>query len=237
MAANNEIGVLQPLVEIGEICRRHNVLFHSDAAQALGKIPLNVETMNLDLMSLTAHKVYGPKGIGALYVRRRNPKVRLAPQMHGGGQERGLRAGTLYTPQIVGLAKAVSLALDELETEALRQIQLRERLWDKLSQLEGIHRNGHWQQRLPGNLSVSVEGVDGSALLLGMTSLVALSSGSACSSSSRTPSHVLKALGHSDSLAYASLRFGLGRFNTLEEIEQAGDLAIATIVSLRRAWS
>jgi cysteine desulfurase len=237
MAANNEIGVLQPLVAIGEICRRHNVLFHSDAAQAWGKIPLNVETMNLDLMSLTAHKVYGPKGIGALYVRRRNPKVRLAPQMHGGGQERGLRAGTLYTPQIVGLAKAVSLALDELETEAVRQIQLRERLWDKLSQLEGIHRNGHWQQRLPGNLNVSVEGVDGSALLLGMTSLVALSSGSACSSSSRTPSHVLKALGHSDSLAYASLRFGLGRFNTSDEIEQAGDLAIATIVSLRRAWS
>ncbi|MGK7914713.1 MAG: cysteine desulfurase family protein [Prochloraceae cyanobacterium] len=235
MAANNEIGVLQPIAAIGEICHQHQVLFHTDAAQAIAKIPLNVESMKIDLMSLTAHKVYGPKGIGALYVRRRHPRVRLSPQIHGGGQERGMRAGTLCTPQIVGFAKAVELGLAELESESQRQIKLRQSLWSQLSQLEGIHLNGHPTQRLPGNLNISVEGVDGAALLLGLGSTVAVSSGSACSSTSTTPSHVLTALGHPEELAYASLRFGIGRFNTQEEIEQVATAAIATIQSLRNS--
>ncbi len=235
MAANNEIGVLQPLAEIGKICRSREVLLHTDAAQAIAKIPLDVEATNLDLMSLTAHKVYGPKGIGALYVRRRNPRVRLASQIQGGGQERGMRSGTLSTPQIVGFAKAVELGLSEMASEAQRQLQLRQRLWSQLSQLEGIHLNGHPTQRLPGNLNISVEGVDGSALLLGLQPTVALSSGSACSSTSTTPSHVLTALGHSEKLAHASLRFGIGRFNTAAEIDKVAKEAIATIQSLRQA--
>ncbi len=235
MAANNEIGVLQPLAEIGSICRQHEVLFHTDAAQGIGKIPLDVERMKIDLMSLTAHKVYGPKGIGALYVRRRHPRVRLAAQIQGGGQERGIRSGTLCTPQIVGFAKAVELALAELESESKRQIQLRERLWSKLRQLEGIHLNGHPTQRLPGNLNLSIEGVDGSALLLGLQPVAAVSSGSACSSASTTPSHVLKALGRSEALAYASVRFGLGKFNTTAQIDWVAQQLVATIQSLRQA--
>ncbi len=233
MAANNEIGVLQPLAEIGAICREHQVLFHTDVAQAIGKIPLDVEAMNIDLMSLTAHKVYGPKGIGALYVRRRNPRVQLSPQLHGGGHERGMRSGTLYTPQIVGFAKAVELALEEQATESERLTQLRQRLWQPLSQLEGIHLNGHPTQRLSGNINISVERVDGSALLLGLQPVVAVSSGAACSSVKTAPSHVLKALGHSDELAYASVRFGIGRFNTAMEIDKVAQHAIATINSLR----
>lgn len=237
MAANNEIGVLQPLREIGAICRKHEVLFHTDAAQAIAKIPLDVKTMNIDLMSLTAHKVYGPKGIGALYVRRRNPRVRLAAQIHGGGQEKGLRSGTLYTPQIVGFAKALELGLGEIESESLRQLKLREQLWHILSKIGDIKLNGHPTQRLPGNLNVSVKGVDGSALLLGMQPFVALSSGSACSTTSTAPSHVLTALGHSRELAYGSLRFGIGRFNTAAEIKKVGTEAIATICALRQAKS
>ena len=235
MAANNEIGVLQPLAKIGEICRQHEVLFHTDAAQAIGKIPLDVEKMKIDLMSMTAHKVYGPKGIGALYVRRRSPRVRLAAQMHGGGHERGMRSGTLYAPQIVGFAKAVELGLAELASESQRQLKLRSRLWQQLNQLEGIHLNGHPTQRLPGNLNVSVEGVDGSALLLALQPVVAVSSGAACSSTSTSPSHVLSALGHCESLAYASIRFGIGRFTTDEEIDRVAQHAIATIQSLRQA--
>jgi cysteine desulfurase len=232
MAANNEIGVLQPIAEIGAICHQYGVLFHTDAAQAIGKIPLDVQQMKVDLMSLTAHKIYGPKGIGALYVRRRHPRVKLASQIQGGGQERGLRAGTLSTPQIVGFAKGVELALAELETETKRQRQLRDRLWQKLSQLEGIRLNGHPTQRLPGNLNISVEGVDGTALLLGLQATVALSSGSACSSASSQPSHVLKALGHPDKLAHASLRFGIGRFNTVEEIDLVAEATLNTIKAL-----
>ncbi|MBE9168178.1 aminotransferase class V-fold PLP-dependent enzyme [Pleurocapsales cyanobacterium LEGE 06147] len=235
MAANNEIGVLQPLTEIGKICRTHQVLLHTDAAQAIAKIPLDVEGMNIDLMSLTAHKVYGPKGIGALYIRRRNPRVRLASQIQGGGQERGMRSGTLYTPQIVGFAKAVELGLSQMASESQHQLQLKQRLWSQVSQLEGIHLNGHPTQRLPGNLNISVEGVDGSALLLGLQPTAAVSSGSACSSTSTTPSHVLTALGHSEKLAYASLRFGIGRFNTAEEIDKVAKEAISTIQSLRQA--
>ncbi len=233
MAANNEIGVLQPLAEIGAICREHQVFFHTDSAQAIGKIPLDVQAMKIDLMSLTAHKVYGPKGIGALYVRRRNPRVQLSPQLHGGGHERGMRSGTLYTPQIVGFAKAVELALEEQATESERLAQLRQRLWQPLSRLEGIHLNGHPTQRLSGNINISVEGVDGSALLLGLQPVVAVSSGAACSSVQTSPSHVLKALGHSDELAYASIRFGIGRFNTASEIDKVAQHAIATIQSLR----
>ncbi|MBD2363027.1 IscS subfamily cysteine desulfurase [Anabaena minutissima FACHB-250] len=234
MAANNEIGVLQPLAEIGEMCHERQIIFHTDAAQAIGKIPLDVQSMHIDLMSLTAHKVYGPKGIGALYVRRRNPRVQLAPQQHGGGHERGMRSGTLYTPQIVGFGKAVEIALAEQETESQRLTQLRQSLWNQLSQLKGIHLNGHPTQRLPGNLNISVEGVDGAALSLGLQPVMAVSSGSACSSTKTTPSHVLTALGHTEQLAYASIRFGMGRFNTPAEIDIVAKHAIATIESLRK---
>jgi cysteine desulfurase len=228
MAANNEIGVIQPLAEIGQICRQHQVFFHTDAAQAIGKIPLNVEAMQIDLLSLTAHKVYGPKGIGALYVRRRDPRVRLAAQMHGGGHERGLRSGTLCTPQIVGLSEAVKLGLLEQETEASRLAQLRDRLWQQLLTLPNLHLNGHPTQRLPGNLNISIEGVDGQALLLGLQPCVAVSSGSACTSAKIEPSHVLLALGRSPALAYASLRFGIGRGNTADEIDQVAERVITT---------
>jgi cysteine desulfurase len=234
MAANNEIGVLQPLAEIGAICRDRKVFFHSDGAQAMGKIPIDVNAMELDLLSLTAHKVYGPKGIGALYVRRR-PRVPLAPQLHGGGHERGLRSGTLYPPQIVGFAKAVELGLSTMAPERDRLTALRQRLWQGLQPLGGLHLNGDPTRRLPGNLNVSFEGVDGQALLLGLRSTVALSSGAACSTASTAPSHVLKALGRDDNLAYASLRFGLGRFTTAEEIDQVLTAVIETTQALRQA--
>ena len=234
MAANNEIGVLQPLAEIGKICRENGVLFHTDAAQAIGQIPLDVDALNIDLMSMTAHKVYGPKGIGALYVRRRNPRVKLSPQLHGGGHERGMRSGTLYPPQIVGFAKAVELALVEMAVETARLTELRDRLWSQLSQIHGIYLNGHPTQRLPGNLNVSVAGVDGNALLLGLRATVALSSGAACSSAKIAPSHVLQALGRSESLAYAALRFGIGHNNNVEQIDRVASAAVATIQSLRK---
>jgi len=233
MAANNEIGVLQPLAAIGEQCRDRQVVFHSDAAQAIGKISLDVEAMHLDLLSLTAHKVYGPKGIGALYVRRR-PRVPLAAQLHGGGHERGLRSGTLYPPQIVGFAKAVELGLADMAVESTRLTALRQRLWQGLAPLGQLHLNGHGTQRLPGNLNVSFEGVDGQALLLGLRGTVALSSGAACSTASTAPSHVLKALGRSDALAYASLRFGLGRLTTAAQIDQVVAGVVATVQALRQ---
>ena len=233
MAANNEIGVLQPLAAIGALCRSHQVLFHTDAAQAIAKLPLNVDTLNIDLLSMTAHKAYGPKGIGALYVRRRGPRVSLAPQIHGGGQERDLRSGTLCTPQIVGFAKAVELALGEQESEQERLTDLRLRLWQQLSRLEGIQLNGHPTQRLPGCLNVSLADVDGQALMLGLQPVVAVSSGSACTSAKPSASHVLKALGHSQELAYSSIRFGIGRFNTATEIDHVAQQVIATVQSLR----
>lgn len=234
MAANNEIGVLQPLAEIGEICHRHGVLFHTDAAQAIAKIPLDVAAMNIDLMSLTAHKIYGPKGIGALYVRRRDPRVKLAAQIQGGGQERGRRSGTLYTPQIVGFAKAVEIGVSEMAAESERLLQLKQQLWSELKQLEGIYLNGDFTKSLHNNLNISIEGVNGSALLLALQSVVAVSSGSACSSESTAPSHVLTALGRNEKLAHASLRFGIGRFNTEREIEIVATATIAAIESLRR---
>ncbi|MBE9135751.1 aminotransferase class V-fold PLP-dependent enzyme [Nodosilinea sp. LEGE 07088] len=233
MAANNEIGVLQPLADIGALCRDRNVFFHSDGAQAIGKIPLDVNAMHLDLLSLTAHKVYGPKGIGALYVRRR-PRVPLVAQLHGGGHERGLRSGTLYPPQIVGFAKAVELGLTAMALESDRLTALRQRLWHGLQPLGGMHLNGDPTRRLPGNLNVSVEGVDGQALLLGLRGTVALSSGAACSTASTAPSHVLQALGRDHDLAYASLRFGLGRFTTADEIARVITAVSDTIQALRQ---
>ena len=233
MAANNEIGVLQPLAEIGACCRDRGVLFHTDAAQAIGKIDLDVQAQPIDLLSMTAHKVYGPKGIGALYVRRRNPRVALAAQLHGGGHERGRRSGTLYPPQIVGFAKALELAWQHQISEQASLQALRDRLWQSLQALPGVRLNGHPTQRLAHNLNISVTGVDGQALLLGLKNVVAVSSGAACSSTSTAPSHVLKAIGHSDELAYASLRFGLGRFNTAAEIDQVAQACRATIAALR----
>ncbi|MBD1843715.1 aminotransferase class V-fold PLP-dependent enzyme [Cyanobacteria bacterium FACHB-63] len=229
MAANNEIGVLQPIDKIGELCHRRNILFHTDAAQAIGKIPLMVD--HIDLMSITGHKLYAPKGIGALYVRRKNPRVQLSAQLHGGGHERGMRSGTLYTPLIVGLGKAIEIA--DPASEAVQIRQLRDRLWQQLN-IDGIHLNGHPQERLPGNLNISIEGVDGQALLLGLQSTIAVSSGSACTSAKIEPSHVLSAIGVPDALAYASIRFGIGRFNTEEEIDQAAMCVKETVRSLRQ---
>ncbi|MGI0487739.1 IscS subfamily cysteine desulfurase [Pantanalinema rosaneae CENA516] len=235
MTANNEIGVLQPIAEIGAMCRARQVLFHTDAAQAIGKVPLDVDAMQIDLMSLTAHKIYGPKGIGALYVRRRNPRVQLAPQLHGGGHERGMRSGTLYTPQIVGFAKAVELGIQEMAPETARVARLRDRLWQTLAALGGVYLNGHPIHRLPGNLNISVAGVDGQALTLGLQPVIAVSSGSACNSAKAAPSYVLKALGRSDDLAYASIRFGIGRHNTESEIDRAIEITVNTIQALRQA--
>jgi cysteine desulfurase len=234
MAANSEIGVLQPLAEIGALCRAHGVLFHTDAAQGVGKIALDVQAMSIDLMSLTAHKIYGPKGVGALFVRRRSPRVQLAPQMHGGEQERGLRSGTLATHQIVGFGKAVELGLAEQPQEGERLRLLRDRLYTHLQALDGVYLNGHLTQRLPGSLNVSIEGVDGAALLLGLRSQIAVSSGSACASGDAKPSHVLLALGRDRQLASASLRFGIGRFNTLDDVETAAIQTIAVVRALRQ---
>ena len=232
MSANNEIGVLQPIASIGQICRDHQVLFHTDAAQAIGKIPLDVEAMHIDLMSLTAHKIYGAKGIGALYVRRRNPRVNLSPQLHGGGQERGRRSGTLYTPQIVGFAKALEIAIANQASEQQETLQLREHLWQRLQELDGVILNGHPTQRLAGNLNVSLPNIKGKSLMLALSPVVAVSSGSACSSAKTAPSHVLIALGLSPELAYASIRFGIGRFNTLEQIETVANHVISSVRSL-----
>ncbi|WP_315862003.1 aminotransferase class V-fold PLP-dependent enzyme [Picosynechococcus sp. NKBG042902] len=232
MAANNEIGVLQPVAEIGTLCHDQGILFHCDAAQAIAKIPLNVQTQNIDLLSLTAHKIYGPKGIGALYVRRKNPRVNLAPQLHGGGQERGRRSGTLYTPQIVGFGKAIAIGLAQMDEENTRLKLLRDRLWQQLQPLEGIYLNGDLDQRLPHNLNISIENIDGTALLLALRNTVALSAGSACSSGK--PSHVLTALGRSPALCRASLRFGLGRFTTATDIDHVAHTLQQTLHSLRK---
>ncbi|MEO1393514.1 MAG: cysteine desulfurase family protein [Cyanobacteria bacterium J06634_5] len=233
MAANNETGVLQPIDAIGQLCHDQGVIFHTDAAQALGKIPIDVRSMQIDVLSMTAHKLYGPKGIGALYVRRKNPRVQLSPQLHGGGQERGLRSGTLYPPQIVGFGAAVRLALETLEDEHKRLSGLRDRLWQHLSKLSNIHLNGHPTHRLPNNLNISIAGVNINTLLLQLQSEVALSTGSACSSGKTSPSHVIKALGRSDELAKSTLRFGLGRYTTVEDIDRAGAWVVKSIESVR----
>ncbi len=237
MMANNEIGVIQPIAKIGQMCGDRHILFHTDAAQALGKLPIDVQAMNIHLLSITAHKIYGPKGIGALYVRRRKPRVQLAPQMHGGGQEKGLRSGTLYTPQIVGFGAAAALAVSEQLAEGDRLKGLRDRLWHHLSQIPDIYLNGHPTQRLSNNLNVSIAGVNGAALLSKLQPDVALSSGSACRSANPAPSHVIKALGRSDKLARATLRFGLGKETTQTEIGQVGELVIRAVQTAREEQS
>ncbi len=232
MAANNEIGVIQQLAEIGKLCRERKVYFHTDAAQAVGKIPLDVEAMNIDLMSISGHKVYGPKGIGALYVRRR-PRVRLEALISGGGQERGMRSGTLPTPLCVGLGEACRLASEEMAAEAERLTALRDRFMDKINgKLPEVYLNGDPQHRLPGNLNLSFAYVEGEGLMMGIKDL-AVSSGSACTSASLEPSYVLRALGVDEELAHTSLRIGFGRFTTPEEIDYAADRIIAEVTRLR----
>jgi cysteine desulfurase len=221
MFANNEIGVIQPIGKISAIARKHGVPFFSDATQAVGKVPVDVNADGIDLMALSAHKLYGPKGIGALYVRRRSPRVRLTAQMDGGGHERGMRSGTLNVPGIVGFGKACALCSLEMETDRQRIAPLRDRLEEALLALDGARVNGSREHRLPQVTNISFAGVDGDALLAGLGKNVALSSGSACTSASMEPSYVLKALGLEDRLAHASLRLGLGRFTTVEEVDYA----------------
>jgi len=232
MGVNNEIGVVQPLAEIGALCRSRGVLFHTDCAQAAGKIPLDVNAMNIDLMSLSSHKIYGPKGIGALYVRRR-PRVRLVPLINGGGQERGLRSGTLATPLCVGFGKAAEIALAEMASESERLKHLQNRLLGGLRQrLPEIYVNGDLEKRVPGNLNVSFAFVEGEGLMMGVKGL-AVSSGSACTSASLEPSYVLRALGLDAEMAHTSLRFGLGRFTTDEDIDFAIDHIVTAVEHLR----
>lgn len=219
MAANNEIGVLAPLAEIGRIAHEHEVLFHTDATQAVGHIPVNIEAMHIDLLSMSAHKLYGPQGVGALYVRKRHPRVRLAPQVHGGGHERGMRSGTMNVPGIVGLGYAVEIAGSCIESEGKRLSELRDMLWKKLREEVDIQLNGHPTKRLSHNLNVAMPGVESRALLVQLKSDVALSTGSACTSAKVEPSHVLLALGYDEERAHCSLRFGLGRQNTTADIE------------------
>jgi cysteine desulfurase len=233
MAANNEIGVLQPIREIGKICHEKGVIFHCDAVQILGKVPFNVIDDNVDVASISAHKIYGPKGVGALYVRRRNPRVQIAAQIDGGGHERGMRSGTLNVPGIVGLGAACAIAQAEMPAEIARLTALRDRLKHKLeSALDYVHVNGSWEHRLPGNLNMSFVYVEGESLLMGIND-VAVSSGSACTSATLEPSYVLKALGLGDDVAHSSIRFGLGRFNTEGEVDYVGEKVIQIVKHLR----
>ncbi|MCB9647878.1 MAG: IscS subfamily cysteine desulfurase [Deltaproteobacteria bacterium] len=233
MMANNEIGVIQPVQEIGALCREKGVVFHTDATQAVGKIPVDVNALNIDLMSISAHKMYGPKGIGALYVRRRKPRVRLEANIDGGGHERGMRSGTLNVAGIVGLGAAAELCTKELEAEMAKTRALRDRLWHKLStDLDEIFLNGDPERRLPGNLNVSFAYVEGEALMMAIKD-VAVSSGSACTSASLEPSYVLRALGVGDDLAHSSIRFGIGRFTTEEEVDYVGQLVVDAVRRLR----
>ena len=233
MAANNEIGTINPIAAIGKICKEKGVFFHSDAVQAVGRVPVDVEKMSVDLLSLTAHKIYGPKGVGALYVRRKSPRVRLAPLLHGGGHERGMRSGTLNVPGIVGFGKAAEMAGRLMSEEMQRVSHLRDLLWEKIkANLDEVYLNGHSIERLPNNLNVSFAYVEGESLMMGMKEL-AVSSGSACTSASLEPSYVLKHMGVGEDLAHTSIRFGLGRFTTAEEVEYAADKVIETVRKLR----
>ena len=233
MLANNEIGTVQPLAEIGKITRARGVLLHTDAVQGVGKVDFDVQTANVDLASITAHKMYGPKGVGALYVRRAKPRVRLVAQMDGGGHERGNRSGTLNVPGIVGFGKACEIMAQEGKAESIRLLSLRERLRGKLQgALEEVHVNGSLDHRLPGNLNVSFAFVEGEAMMMAIKD-VAVSSGSACTSASLEPSYVLRALGVGDELAHSSIRFGIGRFNTEEEVDYVADLVIQKVNKLR----
>ena len=232
MAVNNEIGVIQPLAEIGRICREKKVFFHTDAAQAAGNIPLDVEALNIDLMSISGHKIYGPKGIGALYVRRK-PRVRLVPMIVGGGQERGFRSGTLPTPLCVGLGEAAEICMKEMDAEAKRLKKLQERMLNGLrAKLTDIVVNGDLEHRIPGNLNISFAYVEGESLMMGIKNL-AVSSGSACTSASLEPSYVLRALGVEEEMAHTSLRIGLGRFTTEHEVDTAVDELVRHVNKLR----
>jgi cysteine desulfurase len=233
MLANNEIGTVQPLEEIGKITRERGVLFHSDAVQGIGKVDFDVQKMNVDLASITAHKMYGPKGVGALFVRRTRPRVRLVAQMDGGGHERGNRSGTLAVPLIVGFGKACEIMQKEGKAESAKLLVLRERLRARImGRLDEVYINGSMEHRLPGNLNISFNFVEGEGLMMAIKD-VAVSSGSACTSSSLEPSYVLRALGVGDELAHSSIRFGLGRFNTDEEVDYVADLVVAKVQGLR----
>ena len=233
MAANNEIGTQQPVEEIGRIAKERGILFHTDATQAVGKVPVGVDEMGVDLLSLTAHKMYGPKGIGALYVRSTAPRVRLSPTIDGGGHERGMRSGTLNVPGIVGLGKACEIAQKEMTAEKERLIALRERLKDGiLGQLDEVYVNGHLTQRLPGNMNMSFAYVEGESLLMGLKE-IAVSTGSACTSASLEPSYVLRAIGVEEELAHTSIRFGLGRFNSKEEVDYTIQRVVEEVRRLR----
>src|ERR1700692_551039 len=233
MTANNEIGVLQPVAEIGKLCRERGVIFHTDAVQAIGKIPVDVNKMNIDVASITAHKLYGPKGAGALYVRRKNPRREAVPLIDGGGHERGMRSGTLNVPGIAGLGKACAIAQEEMPQESIKLAGLRDRLKESImSRLDEVYINGSEEHRLPGNLNISFAYVEGESLLMGIND-IAVSSGSACTSATLEPSYVLKALGTGDDLAHSSIRFGIGRFNTAAEIDYVADRVIETVERLR----
>jgi cysteine desulfurase len=233
MYANNEIGVIQPIQEIGKLCHEKGVLFHTDAVQAVGKIPVNVISDNIDVLSLSGHKIYGPKGVGALYVRRRNPRVQISEQINGGGHERGMRSGTLNVPGIVGLGAACELCMNEMAAEATREIELRDYLRNKLeAALDYTEINGNMEHHLPGNLNMSFVYVEGESLLMGIND-IAVSSGSACTSATLEPSFVLKALGLGDDVAHSSIRFGLGRFNTRAEVDFVADKLINVVLHLR----
>lgn len=231
MHVNNEIGVINDIAAIGELCREKGVIFHVDAAQSAGKIAIDMNAMKVDLMSFSAHKIYGPKGIGALYVRRK-PRVRIEAQMHGGGHERGMRSGTLPVHQIVGMGEAFRIAKEEMAEEHNRVLALRNRLWDGFKDMEEVHLNGSLTQRVAGNLNVSFAFVEGESLIMALKDL-AVSSGSACTSASLEPSYVLRALGLDDELAHSSIRFSIGRFTTVEEIDYTIDLAKQAVEKLR----
>ena len=233
MAANNEIGTLAPLQEIGLICKERGVLFHTDAVQAAGKIPLDVQKLGIDLLSITAHKMYGPKGVGALYLRRRGPRARVLPLLHGGGHERGLRSGTLNVPGIVGFGKAAEISLKKMDSESKQMAMLRDRLWNGIQAgVDEVYLNGHPTLRLPHNLNVSFAYVEGESLMLGIRE-IAMSSGSACTSATLEPSYVLKAIGLDDEMASSSIRFGISRFNTVEEIDYSVQKIVSTVKKLR----
>ncbi|HEV2619502.1 MAG TPA: IscS subfamily cysteine desulfurase [Acidobacteriaceae bacterium] len=233
MYANNEIGVIQPIAEIGKICHEKGVFFHTDAVQAVGKIPVDVQKDNIDVLSLSGHKIYGPKGVGALYVRRRNPRVQITEQINGGGHERGMRSGTLNVPGIVGLGAACEICMNEMEAEGKRERELRDYLQAKLEKaLDYTQVNGNMEHHLPGNLNMSFVYVEGESLLMGIND-IAVSSGSACTSATLEPSYVLKALGLGDDVAHSSIRFGLGRFNTKAEVDYVADKLIDVVLKLR----
>ncbi|MGH8611253.1 MAG: IscS subfamily cysteine desulfurase [Gammaproteobacteria bacterium] len=233
MFANNEVGTIHPIPEIGALCKERDVIFHTDATQAFGKVPIDVEAMGIDLLSLSAHKIYGPKGVGALYVRRKKPRVRLQPLIHGGGHERGMRSGTLNVPGIVGCGAAAEVAMNDMPTESVRIAGLRDRMWAGLSEhLTEITRNGNPQPCLPNTLNVSFLYVEGESLMMGFSD-IAVSSGSACTSASLEPSYVLKGLGLGDDLAHSSIRFSLGRFTTEEEVDYTIKEVVKAVNHLR----